>query len=148
MAEYYEDARYEQRAWERKSRRRGFEMEQRAAHAMEDGHPREDPVKHLWTKAKSRAAQLGIPFTISEADVVMPECCPYLGIQLVCLEGVGAIDNTATIDRIDNDMGYVPGNVEVISRLANTMKNKASLHLLVRFARAVVEKFDTPRGTS
>ena len=41
--------------------------------------------------------------------------------------GAGAQgDNSPTLDRIDNSAGYVPGNVWVISSLANRCKNDLS----------------------
>ncbi len=46
-----------------------------------------------------------------------------------------AMRNTATLDRIDNDIGYVVGNVAVISYRANTMKNDATLEEINGLAR-------------
>ena len=36
-------------------------------------------------------------------------------------------DNAPSIDRIDNNRGYVSGNVLVVSNRANLLKNAASL---------------------
>lgn len=41
-----------------------------------------------------------------------------------------ASDASPTLDRIHPDIGYVPGNVMVISAKANRMKNNASLEEL------------------
>lgn len=45
-----------------------------------------------------------------------------------------------SIDRIDNSLGYIPGNVEVITKKANSMKNGASNEELLNFANAVISK--------
>lgn len=47
----------------------------------------------------------------------------------------------ASLDRIDNTQGYIPGNVEVVSYLANMMKSSASREQLVTFAQSVLERF-------
>jgi hypothetical protein len=46
-----------------------------------------------------------------------------------------------SLDRIDNNKGYIKGNVEVISWKANIMKSNASPEELVEFAKAILEKF-------
>jgi len=55
--------------------------------------------------------------------------CPLLGIRLSYenykLEKMP--DNYATLDRIEPNLGYVFGNVQIISYRANTIKNSATL---------------------
>ena len=60
--------------------------------------------------------------TISKEDIVIPEYCPLLDIPIHrCERGKGY--NTPSLDRIDNTKGYIKGNVWVISKLANSLKN-------------------------
>lgn len=69
-------------------------------------------------------------FTITEQDLELPERCPVLGIPLTIGEGGKANPNSASVDRIDNAKGYIPGNVEVISLRANQLKRDATIEEL------------------
>lgn len=93
------------------------------------------PEEKLWRGAKDRAAEKGLPFSISVSDIVIPSTCPLLEIPLRV--GSGRVTpNSPTVDRISNDRGYVPGNVWVVSNAANTCKGALNastiLHLGVR----------------
>lgn len=60
-------------------------------------------------------------------DVVVPIYCPILGIELHRnLGGRTAQDASPSLDRLNSDLGYIPGNVHVISYRANTLKNSGS----------------------
>jgi hypothetical protein len=56
---------------------------------------------------------------------------------LGCGEGqsMAARDSRASLDRIDNTKGYVPGNVVVVSYRANRIKSDATAQELLRIAR-------------
>jgi hypothetical protein len=59
--------------------------------------------------------------------------CPVLGIPLKRNTGpVGR--NSYTVDQIIPGIGYVLGNIQVISFRANAMKQDASPEELIRFA--------------
>lgn len=75
--------------------------------------------------AKHRAKRKGIPFSLVREDIVIPTHCPVLGIEL-STSNSQKLDNSASLDRIDNSKGYVPGNVHVISLKANQIKNNAT----------------------
>lgn len=83
----------------------------------------------LFSAARSRAARDGIPFTISVSDVIIPDTCPVLGIPLY-REGGKNMHNTPSLDRFIPELGYVPGNVHVISWRANWLKNNATVEEL------------------
>ena len=80
------------------------------------------------------AKRRGIDFNLHFTDFELPEFCPILGLKIEY--GAGNDGNApyhATLDRIDNSKGYIPGNVMVISRLANSMKNEANFEQLRSF---------------
>ena len=65
---------------------------------------------------------MGREFSIELEDIVIPDKCPVLGHSFV----YGDCDWTYSIDRVDNDKGYVKGNVEIVSNKANRIKNSAT----------------------
>jgi hypothetical protein len=87
---------------------------------------RELIAQRLVSLARKRARARGVPFDLQSTDVVVPERCPVLGVALK-LEAGPFSDNSATLDRIVPELGYVRGNVAVISSRANTLKSNASL---------------------
>lgn len=93
---------------------------------------RKNYLKMLIQYAERRAKSAGLQFKISTQDLVIPACCPWLGIPLKI---DGLMDNRPTIDRVNNKKGYVPNNVEVISWRANRLKNNATLAELERMGK-------------
>lgn len=74
-------------------------------------------------RARARAKKRGLDFAVEVHDILpLPQTCPVLGIRL--RKSAGPQDPQAySLDRIDNSKGYVPGNVAVMSYLANRLKN-------------------------
>lgn len=100
------------------------------------------PQKRLLWAAKKRAKEKGLPFNLEETDIVVPTHCPYLGVELTTNARRGTDRKTVcSLDRIVPELGYVKGNVEVISHLANTMKQAATKEELILFAEALLRKF-------
>lgn len=78
----------------------------------------------LWAKYRHAKKGLAGTFDLTLDNVVFPDVCPALGITLryEAQSYKGAAD-APTIDRINPNLGYTAGNVQVISRLANRIKN-------------------------
>lgn len=89
---------------------------------------------YIIRNSKYMAHRRGIYFDLKYTDFELPEFCPILGLKLEYGSGNdGNSPSHATLDRIDNTKGYIPGNVMVISRLANSMKNSATFEQLESF---------------
>jgi uncharacterized Zn finger protein (UPF0148 family) len=100
----------------------------------------------MFRRAKSRAKERNIEFSIDKSDVIIPEFCPILGIKLEPFAGhSGGRPNSPALDRIDNSKGYIKGNVVVISHLANMMKSSASREELLTFADWVQKAYSTAK---
>lgn len=85
----------------------------------------EMPSHPLRERARKRARQQGLEFSIRREDIIVPNTCPVLGIPIVI--GGKRSENSPSLDRIDPALGYVPGNVRVISDKANRLKGRRSL---------------------
>lgn len=88
----------------------------------------------MWKRARERARRDGVRFTITPEDIVIPAVCPILGCRLKAGKGRGGDDFSPSLDRIVTSRGYVKGNVQVLSRLGNTMKQHATRSQLIKFA--------------
>jgi hypothetical protein len=99
---------------------------------------RNSPGKYLWYGARRRAKEKGLDFNIDIEDIIIPTCCPYLGHPLKLVQSGQARFDSATLDRIDSSKGYIKGNIQVISRRANMMKNDASAEELIVFALKIL----------
>jgi hypothetical protein len=75
--------------------------------------------------ARTRARKLGREFSITAADIRVPEFCPILGIRLE--KRPGAHSGSPSLDRIDSARGYTPDNIQVISLRANQLKRDGTL---------------------
>jgi hypothetical protein len=93
-------------------------------------------------ECRRRAKQMNIECTITSNELSIPDICPVLGIPLAI--GTKQLTNASpSIDRIDNNKGYVKGNVAVISTLANRLKSNASVEQL----RAILAYVERHTGT-
>lgn len=75
-----------------------------------------------------------MPFSITESDILIPDSCPVLGIPIFRGSGRPG-DNSPTVDAIIPRLGYIPGNIAVISLRANRIKNDASFEELEMVAK-------------
>lgn len=64
--------------------------------------------------------------------------CPILGLEMV-VGNEGGRENSPSLDRIDSSKGYTKDNIQIISCLANRMKDKATNKQLVTFAKWILK---------
>ena len=97
-----------------------------------------DIRKRLLLKAKTNAKRNNLDFDITIDDIVIPDKCPYLNCDLTYIRGKGLVQSNVSIDRINPNKGYVKGNIQVLSYLANRMKSDATEQQLIDFAKGVL----------
>lgn len=108
----------------------------------------DDPRLNLLALAKQRSKRKNIEFSITLEDIIIPDVCPVLGITIQSNNKL--IDSSPTLDRINNNLGYVIGNIMVISWRANRLKSDASVIELEKILTYMYEKlpeFRTKSGT-
>jgi hypothetical protein len=111
-----------------KARRAARTPEQKESDRLKD---REKYLRHyvsaMLTGARTRSRDRGWPVpTITKADLRIPEICPVLGIRLEVGRGKSGA-HSPSLDVVDRNRFYVPGNVQVISQKANQIKNEATI---------------------
>lgn len=108
------------------------------------------PSSSVWYKraagvfyaAKKKGVKLGFSNVADLATYVVsikPDKCPVFNRRFV-ERGVGFSSWSPSIDKIDPRKGYVRGNIQVISMLANCMKRDASPEQLKQFAQWVLKE--------
>lgn len=95
----------------------------------------------MCSNVSSNAFKRGILCSITSEDIILKNRCSYLDIELNYVNNK-ALDNSASIDRINPTLGYVKGNIEVISLLANKMKSNANIEQQITFAKKILEKYE------
>jgi len=83
----------------------------------------------MWHSCKKRAKKRDLPFDLTIEDLEVPEKCPILGLELKAGND-SSREISPSLDRIVPELGYVKGNIRVISLRANRLKSDASIEEL------------------
>lgn len=95
----------------------------------------------LLSNVMQRALRKSILFNITIDDIPNPagKRCPVFGWEFEF--GINKkSDRSATIDRINAELGYVKGNIQLISSLANSVKSDALPDTILKVGRSVLER--------
>jgi len=74
---------------------------------------------------KANAIRIGYTWDIDFSDIIWNEECPILGI-ILDYNAHSIQENSPSFDQIDAGLGYVKGNVHIISWRANRIKNNGT----------------------
>lgn len=117
-----------------KNNREAYLLSQKKRHEKDK---KQQPLQRVLHRLKNRAASKNIPFDLKVEDIIVPEKCPILGIELKW-STTGCNPNSPSVDRIDSKKGYTKDNIIVISNRANFLKRDASLEEM----RAIVNFYE------
>lgn len=84
---------------------------------------RENVESELLNHARNRAKQKKLEFNLEKCDIIIPDVCPVFGTKI----SFNNKHSVPTLDRIDNNKGYIKGNIQVISAKANRLKNNGTI---------------------
>ncbi len=93
---------------------------------------RQQPNRSIWDRARKRAKDRGLKFSISKDLIFIPRICPVLGMEIGLRDRRSAC--SPSLDRVVPSRGYVPHNIRVISDRANRLKGARGLEELRRLS--------------
>ncbi len=103
---------------------------------------KKNPCRQMLRSAKHRAKRDNLPFDLELSDLVMPDVCPILGITLASNAGNGGVAHgSPSLDKVVPELGYVKGNVQIVSNLANLVKSDTSPEQMILFAEWVFRTY-------
>ncbi len=96
-----------------------------------------DPRGQMLAAARGRAKKAHLPFDLLKGDITVPDFCPvFPDIRLEPQQSGGRFHNCSpSLDKMIPSLGYVKGNVMVMSWRANSIKRDATLDELILLGR-------------
>lgn len=91
--------------------------------------------KQMLMRAVRRSRETGVNCDLDISDIIVPDICPVFKVPMI-----RKTRYAASLDKINPKLGYVKGNVQVISKLANVMKQDSSKEELRLFAEWVISQ--------
>jgi hypothetical protein len=97
-----------------------------------------NPRGKICSNASNNSKKNNCYFKLISEDIKLVKICPILEIPLK-YDNNKALDNSASIDKINPMLGYNKDNIQIISLLANKMKSNATPEQLVMFAKKILK---------
>jgi hypothetical protein len=125
---YASDPKFAQKARDKRQKYLKTHREEVNRKHKERYHSRKakDPIGQMLVAVKRRATRDNLPYNLTPEMINIPTHCPVLGMELMFNKGQ-AEDNSPSIDKLVPSLGYVEGNISIISYRANMLKSNASL---------------------
>ncbi len=101
---------------------------------------KENPAQKTLDNIRQRSKKAGVPCDLEIEDIVKVTICPVFNIKLE-RSNKGFSQTSPSVDRIDPKRGYTKDNIQIMSNLANTMKQNATKEQLLQFATWVFKTY-------
>lgn len=112
------------------------------------GRSVEDFIDHLHQKAKKRAKQASLCFSITRDYLIklfddQDGKCAITNIPMTFKVGNGRVNTNISIDRIDSNKGYTDDNIWLVCTVVNLMKLNFTMQNFIDYCEAAV-RFKRP----
>lgn len=127
--------------YKRKLKKHGHKTQSyNATQLFKEKHTIEGRAARLFYNARNRAKQSrrDIEFNITKDYVyklLMPMTCAITNVKLEL--GENSTPYSPSIDRIDNNRGYVKGNIQIVAQMYNFCKNNYTDKVAIRFLKQI-----------
>lgn len=72
--------------------------------------------------------------------------CALSGVQMTHIQGSGRIPTNISIDRLDNNLGYTPTNVQLVCHRVNLMRNENTYEELLDWCDKILNYKQDPHS--
>jgi hypothetical protein len=105
-------------------------------------NPKRYWAKNVYKNVKKRATELGLPFDLTRRYIegIIPDTCPVFDTPFTFYGNQKMKGTSASLDRLKPELGYVEGNVRVISIKANNIKSNATAKDVAKVAQWMYEQ--------
>lgn len=135
--EYYErnkeKIKIKNKMWQKENKEKVLEN----AKKYKEKRRQEDICYFLYEKVQASKKEKDISIKDIQEIYKIDNLCPILRVPLR-----RGTRYTPTVDRIDPTKGYIKGNIQVISWLANRMKSDATKEELIAFAKGILKLYE------
>jgi hypothetical protein len=134
------------RQWNSKNKEKVRATGRKSRHKRKTSDPIRASLKEILNGARWRARKFSVPFALTVSDLDPPVLCPVLGMPIDYgrKQRLGPGDDSPSIDRIVPALGYVAGNVRIMSFRANRIRNNATLDDLRKLVLYLESQDTTP----
>ena len=109
------------------------EMNKRCARlSYENNRP-----KFMHRSAKVRARKTGVAFDIAVEDIKIPDNCPICHVKLTYTSDY---HTAPSLDKVNPELGYIRGNIDVLCARCNRRKNDSTIENLERILHYMKSK--------
>ena len=96
--------------------------------------------KQIYNALKNRCQRTTIAFDLKFDDIVWPQMCPALNIELNYISQDEHTDFSPSFDRLDPSKGYTKDNVRIVSNRANRIRYNANAQELIQIALYLIKE--------